>query len=170
MRRRKAICELVRILRVGGQVLVYVWALEQERGNVKSKYLKSSRTSAGKQDDKLPTASVDDRVPALPVHINRTAFEAQDVFVPWHLKKPAATKQQEQDKGKQRAAEKQADDLKQNDNQSGNTGCDVPVLHRYYHTFVEGELEELCRTVDGVSIVDSYYDQGNWCVILKKTN
>lgn len=39
-RRIHAISELVRVLRPGGQALVYVWAMEQEINKVKSKYLK----------------------------------------------------------------------------------------------------------------------------------
>lgn len=39
---------------------------------------------------------------------------------------------------------------------------------RYYHVFEEAELEELCKRVGGVEICRSYYDQGNWCVLIKK--
>lgn len=50
--------------------------------------------------------------------------------------------------------------------ESGN--CQMPVFHRYYHVFQQGELEELCSQVDGVRVQSSYHDQGNWCVILEK--
>ena len=33
-RRQEAVREMVRVVRVGGQILVYVWALEQERKKV----------------------------------------------------------------------------------------------------------------------------------------
>lgn len=39
---------------------------------------------------------------------------------------------------------------------------------RYYHVFEEHELENLCRRVEGVHVCNSYYDQGNWCVLIKK--
>ena len=45
----------------------------------------------------------------------------------------------------------------------------VHVFHRYYHVFQEGELEALCREVANTEIASSYYDQGNWCVILTKS-
>lgn len=44
----------------------------------------------------------------------------------------------------------------------------VPVFHRYYHVFQQGELELLCGQVAGVKVQSSYHDQGNWCVILEK--
>ena len=43
------------------------------------------------------------------------------------------------------------------------------LFHRYYHVFREGELEALVEQVEPkVRIVESYYDQGNWCVIFQK--
>lgn len=39
---------------------------------------------------------------------------------------------------------------------------------RYYHVFINGELEKLCAGIKDTKIEQSYYDQGNWCVILEK--
>lgn len=47
--------------------------------------------------------------------------------------------------------------------------CSVPVYHRYYHLFQQGELEQLCAQIPGVRVQSSYHDQGNWCLILEKT-
>lgn len=44
----------------------------------------------------------------------------------------------------------------------------MPVFHRYYHVFQQGELEQLCAQVAGVRVQSSYHDQGNWCVVLEK--
>lgn len=44
------------------------------------------------------------------------------------------------------------------------------TFHRFYHVFKKGELEALCRMVGGSEICESYYDEGNWCIILKKLN
>jgi len=47
----------------------------------------------------------------------------------------------------------------------------VPVLQvllRYYHVFEEGELEELVEKVEELVVVESYYDQGNWCSVLER--
>ncbi|KAJ0063435.1 hypothetical protein NL108_002718, partial [Boleophthalmus pectinirostris] len=173
-RRLEAIKELVRLLKPGGQALIYVWAFEQEYNKQKSKYLKDSK------EKQKPTVSIsteqqtsngqssvqtikrfeedNENVSAMPspkkvtqgklsVHTNRTAFTTQDLLVPWHLKD-----------GKRAVEERK--NVKEE--------TQVPVFHRYYHVFQKGELEQLCGQVAGVKVQSSYHDQGNWCVILQK--
>lgn len=71
-------------------------------------------------------------------------FEAQDVFVPWHLqnkyeaKGGAEQKEEEKEETKEKVMESE---LKQS-----------KVYNRYYHVFKEGELEELVKQVAGLSI------------------
>ncbi|XP_052362177.1 alkylated DNA repair protein alkB homolog 8 isoform X7 [Oncorhynchus keta] len=88
----------------------------------------------------------------LSIHTNRTAFNSQDLLVPWHLK------------GGVRGGCNQG-----RGGDEAQAPAPSPVFHRYYHVFQKGELEELCVRVRGVAIQRSYHDQGNWCVILKKT-
>ncbi|XP_029417751.1 alkylated DNA repair protein alkB homolog 8 isoform X2 [Nannospalax galili] len=185
-RRVAALRELARLLRPGGKALIYVWAMEQEYRNQKSKYLRGNRRSEGNKEETSSETSTSmqgllvneesvgcSKDPALsvpvinditeggcksrkvtnsglPIHTNRTSFHSQDVLVPWHLK--------------------------------GNPGIDKtvepfgpvgspnpsPVFHRFYHVFCGGELETACQALGDVSILKSYYDQGNWCVILQK--
>lgn len=111
--RLKAIKELIRILRVKGTLLIYVWAMEQEEKK----------------------------------------FTQQDNFVPWHLQ-----------------------DTYENDNKLTSLGPEIikeekknaTVYHRYYHVFVKGELEELLKLIENISILESYYDHANWCCIVRK--
>ncbi|XP_038179952.1 alkylated DNA repair protein alkB homolog 8 isoform X2 [Arvicola amphibius] len=183
-RRVAALQELVRLLRPGGQALIYVWAMEQEYKNHKSKYLRGSKiclqdkkeinnviategllvnqmSDEGSEDLASSVPSTDNikeegckprKVPnsELPVHTNRTSFHSQDVLVPWHLKR---------NPGKDKAVEP-----------FGLAGCPdpCPVFHRYYHVFCNGELEASCQALGDVSILQSYYDEGNWCVVLQK--
>ncbi|XP_063118311.1 alkylated DNA repair protein alkB homolog 8 isoform X5 [Rattus norvegicus] len=183
-RRVEALQEIARLLRSGGQALIYVWAMEQEYRDQKSKYLKGNRISQGDKGELNSATSMEqllvNQMPEgvsedpglsvhssnntkdeecksrkvlnseLPIHTNRTCFHSQDVLVPWHLKgKP----------GKDKAVE-----------QSGLARCPDPrpVFHRYYHVFCNGELEASCQAVGDVSILQSFYDQGNWCVVLQK--
>lgn len=39
---------------------------------------------------------------------------------------------------------------------------------RFYHVFECQELENLFQGIENVSIIESYYEQGNWCVIFEK--
>uniref|UniRef100_A0A8C7FXR6 tRNA (carboxymethyluridine(34)-5-O)-methyltransferase n=1 Tax=Oncorhynchus kisutch TaxID=8019 RepID=A0A8C7FXR6_ONCKI len=181
-RRQAVVEELARLLRPGGRALIYVWAVEQEYNKQKSKYLKETRqqgptgdntaqdlsgiaTDAHNTAQDLSAIATDAHNTAqdlsgiatdctkvhretespakLSVHTNRTAFNSQDLLVPWHLK------------GGRRGG--------------SQAPAPSPVFHRYYHVFQKGELEELCVRVRGVAIQRSYHDQGNWCVILKKT-
>ncbi|CDW53085.1 alkylated DNA repair protein alkB [Trichuris trichiura] len=76
-RRIQALNELIRVLRPGGQALIYVWAAEQTRNNEDSKYLKSKRF------EQLPEESTADEELPFIVHKNRRPFEAADLLVPW---------------------------------------------------------------------------------------
>jgi len=39
---------------------------------------------------------------------------------------------------------------------------------RYYHVFVQNELEHILSHINHVKILNSYNDDGNWCVIFMK--
>ena len=94
------------------------------------------------------TKDIDGLTTSLVVHVNRTNFQSQDLLVPWHLRQ----------QGKKKQAGKDDPKVKTDD----------AVYHRYYHVFVEHELEGLCRSLPNVRVVESYYDKGNWCVIIQK--
>ncbi|XP_077578046.1 tRNA (carboxymethyluridine(34)-5-O)-methyltransferase alkbh8 isoform X2 [Stigmatopora nigra] len=200
-RRLAAVKELVRLLKPGGHALIYVWAFEQEYKEQKSKYLKNNNPSndtcgvttepQGKssacvrsnlEDNNKKTA--DDCTVTLDkvsVHINRTAFNSQDLLVPWHLKEGKRGKS----KGEAEEARTNKDKTKfstgsfpdgpdlrshsNTDSQHHSPTSVERVFHRYYHVFQQGELEQLCMQVKGIKLQRSYHDQGNWCVILEKT-
>lgn len=139
-RRLKALTEINRVLAVGGQALVYVWAKEQCRNQNLSTYLKQSNKkkpeSVNETTKEYCVESIDVN---LPVHTNRSNFVHNDLLVPWKLNQK---KEQEVE----------------------------PKTHlRYYHVFEEPELKNLCEQIENCKIVDYYYDQGNWCVIFEKT-
>nr|XP_033804703.1 alkylated DNA repair protein alkB homolog 8 isoform X2 [Geotrypetes seraphini] len=170
-RRMATLSELTRLLRPGGKVLIYVWAMEQEFNKQKSKYLKDNRNNDQIFDSSSQSAACSEQAlgnfkdkqynacqaitPKLPVHTNRTSFNSQDVLVPWHLK--SGTKVIDRPAGTTKPSEGSV--------QQHGSG---PVFHRYYHVFCEGELEAACKKLDNIRIQQSYYDQGNWCVILEK--
>lgn len=129
--------EIIRVLRVDGEALIYVWAKDQMKDNQKSSYLKQDRKN--RKEDHEEVTDVVETIESgvrLPVHTNRKQFLHRDLLVPWKTK----------------------GDCKQ-ENKS---------FLRYYHVFEESELDNLCKTINGVEIIKSYYDQGNWCVLVKR--
>ncbi|CAG2250544.1 ALKBH8 [Mytilus edulis] len=149
-RREAAIIELLRILQSGGKLLIYVWAMEQERHKIKSKYLKESKLHNTYKDqslcsnvnysDKLTSEESASKENAYQgdsqvMTIRAKMIQTQDVLVPWERK-----------------------------DQDNNTTS----FHRYYHVFKEGELEEKCGRISGCHVLEKYYDQGNWAVIVQK--
>ncbi|KAL7840414.1 hypothetical protein AOLI_G00257370 [Acnodon oligacanthus] len=172
-RRLAAVEELVRLLKVRGRALIYVWAKEQEYNKQKSKYLKTNKNQedmgeGSRSEERKPVQENSDcnvsgleEQPAekvsqakLSIHTNRTAFASQDLLVPWHLKG-----------GKNGGVEAACG----SEDRAAATSSQDRVFHRYYHVFQQGELEELCYLVKSVKVQESYHDQGNWCVVLEKT-
>ncbi|XP_070762378.1 tRNA (carboxymethyluridine(34)-5-O)-methyltransferase alkbh8 isoform X2 [Enoplosus armatus] len=181
-RRLAAVRELARLLKPGGRVLIYVWAFEQEYNKQRSKYLKDQNKEHPENHSPTKSTPEDIQEPSihtsrhlednlqdvcketdgkLSVHTNRTAFNTQDLLVPWHLKEGRRRGEEESGEGgkKDKRKEKPTKTL---------ASDPTPVFHRYYHVFQQGELEQLCGWVAGVKVQSSYHDQGNWCVILEK--
>ncbi len=148
-RRLRAIKEIVRLLRPGGRALIYAWARDQRREETgASSYLKGDGEGANCRPGPRPGVPAESKAVVgeklvLPVHRNRTDFQHADLLVPWRTTK--------------RGAEEKKD---------GET----TTLHRFYHVWEEGELESAVEEAagDAVEVKEGYYDQGNWCVILRK--
>lgn len=119
-RRVQAWAETVRLLRVGGRALCYVWALERPTHMEQPRRAKNMLTRR---------------------------FHAQDMFVPWHhrVRKEGAV----------------------DDRILGGTSA---VFMRYYHVYVQGELEAELADVPGAHVVESYYDHQNWCAIVERVD
>lgn len=49
-------------------------------------------------------------------------------------------------------------------------GDEGKTFLRFYHVFEEDELQRLCERVGDIDVIETYYDQGNWCVIFEKKN
>lgn len=136
----KALKEIVRVLKKGGTALIYVWAKDQCKDRQKSSYIK--------QDRKHRRAEV---VSAVDDHFERVAVPTE-VILPVHVNRT-------QFKYKDVLVPWK---LKNNNESNENT------FLRYYHVFEENELENLCLKINNAVILKSYYDQGNWCVLIRK--
>ncbi|XP_044953055.1 tRNA (carboxymethyluridine(34)-5-O)-methyltransferase isoform X1 [Hordeum vulgare subsp. vulgare] len=185
-RRRKAIQELIRVVKRGGLVLITVWAVEQEDRSLLNKWTplcdkyneewvdpsspmvrnKSATmldsieetdedTGAVKQmDDRLKNSfdGLEDKTLIMDEH-DKTQ---QEYFVPWHLPFHRA------EIGGASAAALQ-NGLAKKDDKKGTV-----VYNRYYHIFVEGELQRLVAGMKNAAIADQFYDKSNWCIVLEK--
>ncbi|KAK1619872.1 hypothetical protein QYE76_025389 [Lolium multiflorum] len=80
----------------------------------------------------------------------------QEYFVPWHLPFHRA-----EISGASAAALQNG--LAKKDDKKGTV-----VYNRYYHIFVEGELQRLVADMKNAAIVDQFYDKSNWCIVLEK--
>lgn len=115
-----ALAEIARILRLGGRALIYVWALERPSTPTPKRGNRSAKMLSRR-------------------------FEAQDMFVPWHMR---TTKEGATD--------------------DAILGDWEHVHRRYYHVYREGELENDVNNITALRLVESYYDHQNWCVIVEK--
>lgn len=153
-RRLRAVSEMVRILRPTGRGLIYVWAKNQAVKSKSSYLLQNKRTQRNDDEEIAEHNDVEKSenvkshsISSLPIHTNRTQFEHTDILVPWKLKNPTKSS-----------------------NKNGANDQHPTTFLRFYHVFEENELETLCKQFKNISIVKSYYDQGNWCVIFEKNS
>ncbi|CAM0944143.1 unnamed protein product [Alopecurus aequalis] len=192
-RRRKAVEELIRVVKRGGLVLITVWAVEQEDRSLLNKWTplcdkyneewvdpstpparnKSSNVldSIGETDEDAGATKQadDDRLKSSSDGVEDEAVLAcdsltldehdktqQEYFVPWHLPFHRA-----EISGASAAALQNG--LAKKDDKKGTV-----VYNRYYHVFVEGELQRLVAGMKNAAIVDQFYDKSNWCIVLEK--
>lgn len=204
-RRRKAIEELVRVVRRGGLVLITVWAVEQEDGSLLKKWTplchKYDEEWTGPSSPRVhnPSAITLESIPETDedghldanqlkqkhnqskdveegseekITVAATASSGriedsasssygktethQEYFVPWHLPYHRA-----EISGASTSA--LLNGLAKKDDKKG-----AMVYNRYYHVFIEGELERLVFGMDNAAVVEQFYDKSNWCIVLEK--
>ncbi|RNA26571.1 SDA1 -like protein [Brachionus plicatilis] len=139
-RRIKSINEMIRILKPGGRCLITVWAKEQKYKEKESFYISQKKTSDEENQDSN-------------IHTFGKEFQKKDVFVAWHYNEKTL---------------KKSGDMSGESKPSDQKNKESKVFLRYYHVFEKNELEKLFEKIDTAKIIESYYEQGNWCVIFEK--
>ncbi|XP_051134585.1 tRNA (carboxymethyluridine(34)-5-O)-methyltransferase isoform X2 [Andrographis paniculata] len=187
-RRKKAVEELIRVVKTGGLVLITVWAREQEDKSLVNKWTPLTQKyleewiGPGSPRIRSPSSISLESIPEMeensseeqskegsatrngddPLDESRSEEgirkNQQEYFVPWHLPYHRA-------EISGASADAVASGFARKDDKKG-----AVVYDRYYHVFSEGELERLVSGMDGAVIVDKFYDKSNWCVILEKTS
>ena len=153
--------EMVRVLKPGGKALVTVWAKEQKYKDKESFYISSknskSTADAGKipkQKIKIPETSEEKKNNPL-CHKFGKEFQKQDLFVTWNYSNTG----QKKSKKNKAEIEVNSEDVKP---------AEEKVFLRFYHVFENQELENLFSHVPNARVIESYYEQGNWCAIFQK--
>ena len=137
-RRMQIIAELLRICKSGGEILLSAWALEQDS-------------------------------------TSRRSFPTQDVYVPWNV---PAKHYSPQHAHHNNTHKHNTTSIEPNTNTINQLlmprAVDTPnteeliVVHRYCHVYKQGELEHLFESTGLCDVVHTYYDRGNWCVLVRK--
>lgn len=172
LRRVRALSELIRVLRVGGQALVYAWAMEQENAKSGHKFTApdvlvpwhfaantnqsmvkgASDTAKHNVSDRAVRAEADaDKSTEDRTATNTTVNPADET-----KKSPAVSNDQTE-------TSSSLPDMRSMD-EDGNM-----VFQRYCHVYQQGELEAMAALLPNVEVVKVYYDTGNWAMIMRKT-
>ena len=172
-RRQRGARELMRLLRVGGRLLVSAWALEQDS---------TSRRAFPSQDVLVPWA-----IPSRFVEQDERAMQvardttAAQVAAAAQAQSEAGTVGKDGPAAAATEAASSASRAVASPSPSPSpsapavvdpsSGLSLVHYQRYCHVYTEGELESLFTAQfgpDEMQIVQSYYDRGNWCVVVQK--
>ncbi|CAI5730152.1 unnamed protein product [Hyaloperonospora brassicae] len=144
--RLAAVKELLRIVRVNGQAIIYAWAHEQMKGSRR-------RFDEGRQDFMVPwnldkrfagTAQADPRATTNA----ETSDEAADI---------------------ETHCAEDSDTLNGSDIDRDVVATkEDRVVQRYCHMFKQGELETLVELAGNAEVQSSYYDESNWAVVIRR--
>ncbi|GMH22244.1 hypothetical protein Nepgr_024087 [Nepenthes gracilis] len=189
-RRRKAIEELVRVVRKGGLVLITVWAVEQEDRSLLSKWTPLTQkyleewVGPSSPSVRSPQSFKLESIPEGNCKGSREEFKNSN----WTSNENLREAVQSCDQKKDASGASNSSEIKQNQQEyfvpwhlpyhraeiSGASACAVVnglarkddkkgavVYSRYYHVFSEGELERLVSNMDNTVIVDQFFDKSN---------
>ncbi|PSS09678.1 Alkylated DNA repair protein like [Actinidia chinensis var. chinensis] len=198
-RRKKAIDELIRVVKKGGLVLITVWAVEQENRSLvdkwtplNEKYIEEWVGPSSPRTRSPPSVTME----SIPEAEEKGLGEHVKDFKETSLNKEVPETMHLTSESQDRSI---ADENGQNiTNQQeffvpwhlpyhraevgGASACALAnglakkddkkgavVYNRYYHVFSEGELERLVSNMGDAVVVDRFYDKSNWCIVLRKT-
>ncbi len=144
-------------MKPGGRALVTVWAKEQKLNNKESFYI-SKKGGRAADETTEETGETGESTSKLDTNVHNFGkeFRKSDLFVSWRYN-PKTGKN-----------EKQRVDSENSSETSSVKKDASEVFLRYYHIFENNELETLFDHVPNARLVESFYEQGNWCAIFEK--
>ena len=187
-RRMALLREAIRLLRVGGRALFYAWALEQSYQEPDGT-AKNTGENEREEDEKDDSGHGEKRKTeegqgkGNNKHgVSGHRFQQPDVLVPFHFRldleperSTAAAKASITSSSSSSSSSSSTTSSTSSSFAASHGICDSDkgsvVFRRYCHVYQKGEVEELLLQAVGVSavrILESYYDTGNWCVMVEK--
>ncbi|KAF5442442.1 hypothetical protein F2P56_035098 [Juglans regia] len=196
-RRKKAIEELVRVVKKGGLVLITVWAAEQEDRSLVAKWTPLTEKYAeewigpGSPHARSPSSLLLQSIPESEENgSGENVKDSKDssmekmheiIHLTSQSNNDSVTFKHEKNTNSQQEYfvpwhlpyhRAEVSGVSASALANGLAKKDdkkgAVVYNRYYHVFSEGELERLVTGMDYVVIVDRFYDKSNWCIILEK--
>ncbi|KAF9927938.1 tRNA methyltransferase, has a role in tRNA modification [Mortierella alpina] len=185
-RRIAAIEEILRVVRIGGRVLIFVWALEQTGKrdfdkDVQDVFVpwampKKAEPKKDKSKSRPQGVKKKDRKKALAKDVETAAGSMSQLAI--HSDSVHGSEEPAQSIPEDSALTAQPVDasetaqpaVEKESASSEPTPSAAPVFNRYYHLFQKGELEDLVLQTKKASIVQQGYDRDNWWCILEKTS
>lgn len=197
-RRKRAIEELVRVVKKGGLVLITVWAVEQEDIGLLNKWTPLSHKYLDEWIGPGSPRVHSPRVSNLESISENEGNDSQELYKDSSDSLDAKLERNVKISDHERDASVTSNDGRCKENQqeffvpwhlpyhraevSGASASAVAnglakkddkkgavVYNRYYHVFSEGELESLVSGMSNTVIVDRFFDKSNWCIVLEKT-
>ncbi|KAG0023011.1 tRNA methyltransferase, has a role in tRNA modification [Entomortierella chlamydospora] len=192
-RRVAAIEEILRVVRIGGRILIFVWALEQtgkrdfdkntqdvfvpwampKKAEPKRDRTRSQPQSARRRDTDASSSTTDETAVSNSLdQSDQTEASTESQFITHEpTSEPSASASSSSTSAAPATTTTLKDTLESsNPTAAASTEPAAPVYNRYYHLFQKGELEELILRTNKASIVQSGYDRDNWWCILEKTS
>jgi alkylated DNA repair protein alkB family protein 8 len=195
-RRKKAIDELIRVVKKGGLVLITVWAVEQEDKSLlnkwtplESKYLEEW-IGPGSPRVRSTTLFTMKSIPEgeaggfkdEPTDLTDDVEEEDEMLISQSLE--GSSMEAGDGDGESQQEYFVPWHLPYHRAEVGGASSSAVanglakkddkkgavVYNRYYHVFSNGELERLVSGMKNAVVVDRFYDKSNWCIILQKTD
>ncbi|KAG0341606.1 tRNA methyltransferase, has a role in tRNA modification [Podila horticola] len=184
-RRVAAIEEILRVVRLQGRVLIFVWALEQtgkrdfdkdvqdvfvpwampkKAEPKKEKSAKSRPQGVKKKDRKAAEAAASSSSSAATEDPTQDQKEVISAGMDKLTVQDATTNESSAS-----SATISTSMLDPTASETIDPAPAAPVYNRYYHLFQKGELEELISRTNKATIVQQGYDRDNWWCIVEKT-
>ncbi|XP_023549869.1 alkylated DNA repair protein alkB homolog 8-like isoform X2 [Cucurbita pepo subsp. pepo] len=197
-RRKKAIEELLRVVKKGGLVLITVWAVEQEDKSLLTKWMPLSEkyveewVGPGSPRVRSPSSLALESIPEMNENNSGTCLKDSKVnftgSMPENIPLPSQSGNDFANCNDENLWKTQQEyfvpwHLPYHRAEVSGTSAGAlasglakkddkkaaVVYNRYYHVFSEGELERLVSGMDNAVVVDRFYDKSNWCIVLEKT-